>query len=68
MELRIGLKVHYDNGHGKKENGVVKSFHPDGSSAFVVYHCNMDWENYNSYTAALTQTKDLRDGWTTFEA
>lgn len=62
-QLEVGMRVHYDNGHGKKEIGIVKSIHPSGDGAFVVYHCSGDWDNYGLYTGALTRAKDLVIGW-----
>ena len=42
----------------KLEKGRVKSVQ-DHEWFFVVYHCNDDWENYKSYTAARTNIKQL---------
>lgn len=47
----------------KTENGRVKALHPDGTSAWVVYHCNNNWDNYKDYTGALTSLADLTKGW-----
>lgn len=57
----VGDKVHYDNGHGKIENGMVKSVQSD--SAFVVYNCDNDWDNFKEYTGCRTQFIHLEKGW-----
>lgn len=65
--LRVGDKVryqpdHYDN--NRWENGIVKEISEDfPDSVRVVYNCGGDWENYQNYTGALTQLRDLRIGW-----
>jgi len=56
-----GDKVTYIS-HNKKEHGIVKWF-PDNKHAFVVYHCDNNWNNYKEYTAARTETNDLEHGW-----
>ena len=58
----VGDKVTYVSHHGTLENGVVKSIQND-SYVFVVYHCGGDWENYQNYTAARTDTDSLVKGW-----
>jgi hypothetical protein len=60
-QLKPGDKVHYCPEYGKIENGIVKAIPTNG--AFVVYHCNGDWDNYQDYTAQLTDIEDLREGW-----
>jgi hypothetical protein len=52
-EYKVGDKVHYDNGHGKIENGMVKSVESD--SAFVVYNCDDDWDHFEEYTGCRTR-------------
>lgn len=48
----------------KWENGIVKEV-PEHStdSVRVVYNCNGDWKNYENYTSALTNVRDLFIGW-----
>lgn len=64
--LVVGDKVHYIPFDGcsedKYENGIVKSI-PTSYAAFVVYHCDGKWDDYQNYTAALTSIEDLRPGW-----
>lgn len=59
-EIRVGQKVTYDTPY-KKEKGIVKSL--DEEYAFVVYHCGGNWDDYENYTAARTNLKDLKKGW-----
>jgi hypothetical protein len=65
--LKPGDKVHYVPYKGAPqstyENGIVKSLSDFGNAVFVVYHCNGQWDNYQGYTAALTQKVCLRKGW-----
>lgn len=65
MNLERGDKVCYIPFDGCSEdlyeNGIVKSVNE--SVAFVVYHCNNDWENYMNYTGAATNFNDLKLGW-----
>lgn len=63
QEIIEGLKVHYTSPHGSRENGMVKSISEDGMSAFVVFHCDNDWENFRDYTGQHTKMKDLSPGW-----
>lgn len=64
-----GNKVHYTPRHLKNEaktthtseNGIVKRVTEAG--VFVVYKCGGEWNNYQNYTAALTETEDLNHGW-----
>lgn len=69
--LQVGDKVHYQPAHygeDQFENGIVKevpgedNYCPEGS-ARVVYNCGQDWENYQNYTSALTNGRDLKRGW-----
>lgn len=67
-KLKKGDKVHYMPEHyikeNKYENGIVKEV--PGSlydSVRVVYNCNGDWVNYDDYTSALTNVRDLHLGW-----
>lgn len=50
-----GMKVLYDG----KEPGIIKTLNDDGKTAFVVYHCNNDWDNYKQYTGILTNLYKL---------
>lgn len=61
MDLKPGTKVTYKtDGVGKK--GIVKGVQND-KYAFVVYHCNNNWSDYENYTAARTRIEDLEMGW-----
>lgn len=62
MSFKVGEDVHYV-GHNKTENGRVKEIDYGQQTAFVVYHCNNDWNNYRNYTATLTNLSDLKIGW-----
>lgn len=64
QEIKAGSYVTYTAQHGKQEKGIVKSITEDGQAAFVVYHCNDDWENYYNYTGARTELTNLHYGWT----
>lgn len=66
-EIKIGDKVCYQPEHYREdeyENGIVKAI-PDFTyeSVRVVYNCAGDWENYQNYTSALTNLRDLEPGW-----
>ena len=64
-----GDKVHYIASHLRNqplskhdvENGIVKRVTEAG--VFVVYHCAQQWDNYEDYTAALTEPENLKHGW-----
>lgn len=58
-ELQVGQWIYYRKCNGRFEQGRVKSKHPEQDAYFVVYHCDMDWENFADYTAALTNSEDL---------
>jgi hypothetical protein len=60
-QYKVGDKVHFDGGYGKIENGIVKSVQSD--SAFVVYNCDNDWDNFKDYTGCRTQFIHLHPGW-----
>lgn len=62
MRFSKGQKVTYLTEY-KREHGMIKSLSDDGKAAFVVYHCNNDWEDFENYTGARTNLEDLRDGW-----
>ena len=51
--LSEGSKVTYVKDR-TKEHGIIKVFSEDGRFAFVVYHCNDDWDNYKNYTGQMT--------------
>lgn len=67
-KLKVGDKVYYQPDHykaeDKYENGIVKEI-PDHSldSVRVVYNCAGNWTNYQNYTSALTNVRDLYLGW-----
>ena len=58
LVLKEGDKVHYSPAFGKPHNGIVKSV--SYRYAFVVYHCDGNWEMYKDYTASRVEVKDLR--------
>ena len=58
--LRPGDRVTYV-APGRRERGRVKRIADGG--AFVVYHCDGNWERFEDYTAALTRAEDLELGW-----
>lgn len=62
-EFKKGDNVCYTAPHGKQENGIVKSVNDSGTIAWVVYHCDNDWANYEKYTGAATNVQDLTHGW-----
>jgi hypothetical protein len=68
IDLRRSLVTYEKNdkvtyiSFNKSENGIVKSI-SDNDHVFVVYHCANDWDNYENYTAARTNIKDLIKGW-----
>jgi len=45
----LGRWVTYTDDTGQIQRGRLKSF--DAVHAFVVFHCNDDWDNYQNYTA-----------------
>ena len=67
MILTMGKKVHYIPFDGCDEsimeNGIVKRITPDGNGAFVVYNCGGNWNDFQNYTAANTNLRDLKLGW-----
>jgi hypothetical protein len=65
--LKVGDKVCYQPSHydeDKWENGMVKEI-PDhtNNSIRVVYNCAGEWDNFQDYTSALTNIRDLSLGW-----
>ena len=65
MDLKKGDKVHYIGHKGAApENGIVLSVHQKLLGyAHVVYHCADEWDNYENYTAQLTDLDHLHEGW-----
>ncbi len=62
--LQPGDKVTYLAHPGAKyEHGIVKSNTSNPHQVFVVYKCNGNWDNYQNYTAALTDVGSLEHGW-----
>jgi len=53
----IGKWVKYQPSAGKSEVGRIKSW--NDRWIFVVYHCGRLWADYQDYTAAATNPKDL---------
>ena len=54
-------RVTYCPSHGAKEKGIVKEVRD--KIAFVVYHCDGEWDRYEEYTGSATNISDLRLGW-----
>lgn len=61
-DVKVGIRVAYKPGY-KTENGIIKSLCEDKNFVFVVYNCGGEWKNYQDYTAARTNIKDLVLGW-----
>ena len=53
----IGKRVKYTPLAGEPEVGRIKSW--NDSWVFVVYNCAGNWADYQDYTAAATNPKDL---------
>lgn len=63
-DFKVGQKVHYNDEHGKIENGIVKALHHKWNDCvFVVYKCGGEWERYQDFTGALTDIGAIKDGW-----
>jgi len=66
-DFKEGDKVHYIPYEGapesEHEDGMIKTIHPSGQAAWVVYTCAGNWDNYMDYTGALTDYTDLEAGW-----
>lgn len=63
--MKAGYKVTYVPDHGNIQWGIIKEMHPTEKFAWVVYHCNDDWDDYENYTGQLTNLKNLKRGWIT---
>jgi len=64
--LSVGDKVHYQPDYyvDRWQNGIVKEIRKSMTdSVGVVYHCDNDWANYQNYTSALTDLRNLKLGW-----
>lgn len=64
-DIKKGDKVHFKaDQFAKPENGIVKEV-PENQKrwARVVFKCADDWDNYENYTAALTDVSNLHEGW-----
>lgn len=55
----IGRYVEYIPQVGEPERGRIKSYDNHTHTAWVVYKCDDDWDNYGEYTAAATNYSDL---------
>lgn len=55
--MNVGDKVLYLN----RDKGIIKQI--DQSKVWVVFNCGNDWDNYQNYTAALCNIRDLSSGW-----
>ena len=62
MSYKVGEDVHYSK-NDTTQNGRIKEIDYGQETAFVVYHCNDDWDNYRNYTGQLTNLSDLKLGW-----
>lgn len=66
-KLKVGQKVHYQPSHYKPdeyENGIIKEIpNHTWEAVRVVYNCAGNWNNYKDYTSALTNLRDLKEGW-----
>jgi hypothetical protein len=66
-KLKIGDKVCYKSAHYEEnrwENGMVKEIPSHTTTQVrVVYNCAGDWDNFMNYTSALTNVRDLTEGW-----
>ncbi len=66
-KLKVGDKVHYQPDHygkDKWENGMVKEIPEHTNDAVrVVYNCGGNWDEFENYTSALTNLRDLKLGW-----
>lgn len=60
-----GDKVHYQPEHygDRFENGIVKEVRQGDNGCFVVYNCGGNWDEFENYTAAKTDYRDLKRGW-----
>ena len=58
-ESNIGNTVVYAKGKSWEETGLVKSFNNESKTAFVVFQCSDDWENFKNYTGQSTRFADL---------
>ena len=65
--LKVGQRVCYQPSHYEDdefENGLIKEIPTHTNEAVrVVYNCGGDWKNYQNYTSALTNLRDLKLGW-----
>jgi len=57
----LGRWVTYTAGHGGTNRGKIKTFDNELKLAWVVYHCNQEWDDdrWKNYTAAATKYEDL---------
>lgn len=59
-EISVGQWVEYTDGVGEKRIGRIKWWNVKCTSwVFVVYHCDNNWEDFENYTAAMTNRDDL---------
>ena len=58
--MKIGDWVVYYDGSKPPEVGKVKSFPTENrDNAFVVYHCDEEWDKFKDYTGACSDIKCL---------
>lgn len=67
INLKVGEKVYYQPVHypdNQWENGIIKEIpkHTD-TAVRVVFHCAGNWEEFQNYTGAMTNLRDLTLGW-----
>lgn len=60
-KFKVGDKVHYSRKYNDSVNGIVKEVRED--IAFVVFHCNNEWDRYQDFTGCGTHIEHLRKGW-----
>lgn len=57
-EEDAGRWVVYTDGTREEQSGRIKRW--NDTWIFVVYNCAEEWDNYEDYTAAATDPRDLR--------
>jgi len=65
--LQVGMPVRYQPAHYTEEeweNGIIKEIREGKTDGvWVVYNCAGNWDEYQDYTSALTNLRDLKIGW-----
>lgn len=60
-QFEPGDYVNFTYPHGEVQNGRIKTL--GKVSAFVVFHCEDNWQHYQEYTGQLCDLKFLKSGW-----